>query len=131
VTSPWVLVVDDDDDIRDAIVTLLELEGYRALGAGDGLHALDEIRGRGRPNVILLDLRMPRMNGEELAAVLRGDPTLASAPIVVLSGDTNAAEVASSIGARALLLKPVALSVLLAAVRRFVPDGPDRVATAP
>jgi CheY-like chemotaxis protein len=129
VTPPWILVVDDDDDIREAIVMLLELDGYQVLGAGDGLQALDEIRGRGRPNMILLDLRMPRMNGEELAATLHADPTLAAVPIVVLSGDTNAADVASAIGARALLRKPVDLSTLLAAVRPFLPDGPDRVAT--
>jgi CheY-like chemotaxis protein len=136
VTAPWVLVVDDDDDIREALVMLLEMAGYTTFGAADGLRALDEIRARGRPGVILLDLRMPRMNGEELAAALHGDATLAISPIVVLSGDTNAADVASAIRADGLLKKPVDLSTVIAAVRRFVPDGPGttmpgRAARAP
>jgi CheY-like chemotaxis protein len=125
-TTPWVLVVDDDRDIRDVMVMILDLEGYRAVGASDGMDALDQIRTRGRPDVVLLDLRMPHMNGAELAAALRGDPQLAPAPIVILSGDTNAPEVADALGAQGMLKKPIELRELIATVRQFVPDGQRR-----
>src|SRR5262245_25123703 len=59
ISSRYVLVVDDDDDIRDAIVVLLDLQGWVALGACDGLDALQQIRLNGPPDVVLLDLWMP------------------------------------------------------------------------
>jgi CheY-like chemotaxis protein len=116
-----ILVVEDDEDLRDGILVILEMYGYEAFGAKDGVDALHEMRTRGRPGLILLDLRMPRMNGEELAAIVRRDPILASTPIVVLSGDTTAPEVAAAIGAVGLLVKPVDLPTLLAMVRRVLP----------
>jgi CheY-like chemotaxis protein len=122
-SSEWVLVVEDDADVRETIVMLLELQGYDACGATDGLDALRQMRARGRPGIVLLDLRMPAMNGGELVAAVRADPDLAPAPIVVVSGDTNARDVASSIGAQGLLKKPFELTELVAVVRRFVPNG--------
>lgn len=119
-SSPWVLVAEDDDDIRETILMLLDVQGYTAIGAIDGEDALQQIRARGRPGMVLLDLRMPRMNGTELVAALRADPELAPAPIVVVSGDTNARDVAASLGAQGLLKKPFELSELVATVRRFV-----------
>jgi CheY-like chemotaxis protein len=125
-SSAWVLVVDDDDDIRDAMVMLLELAGYMAFGASDGFDALQQIRAHGRPGVVLLDLRMPRMNGAELAAAMHADAELASAPIVIISGDTNARDVAATVGAQGLLMKPIELPQVVAAVKRFVPGGHPR-----
>lgn len=130
-SSGWVLVADDDDDIRETIVMLLELQGYVAIGANDGVDALQQIRARGRPAIVLLDLRMPRMNGSELVAALRAEPALAATPIVVLSGDTNARDVAAALGAHGLLKKPFELSALVATVHRYVgsaesPSVPER-----
>jgi two-component system, chemotaxis family, chemotaxis protein CheY len=86
--KPWVLVVDDDEDTREMIVLLLGLEGYHATGACDGLDALERIHAGGTPpSLVLLDMRMPRMNGTDFACALRRDPELAAVPIVVLSGD--------------------------------------------
>jgi CheY-like chemotaxis protein len=58
-----VLVVDDNPDTRDAVVTLLQISGYRAVGAPDGRDALAYLKGLGDPSLILLDLRMPVMDG--------------------------------------------------------------------
>jgi chemosensory pili system protein ChpA (sensor histidine kinase/response regulator) len=113
-------VVEDDEDIRESLELILARHGYAVLGARDGVDALQQIRTHGRPGLILLDLRMPRMNGEELAAVLREDAALAPTPIVVLSGDANAREVERAIGARGLLAKPVDLHALLAMVGRNI-----------
>jgi CheY-like chemotaxis protein len=125
VSAPWILVVDDDEDVRDTLLVLLEMRGYGAAGAADGIDALEQIRTRGRPDLILLDLRMPRMNGEEFAAALHADPALAPAPIVVFSGDTNAVEVTRAMGARSLLKKPFDVNQLFDAVRRAIPAPPS------
>lgn len=122
-SSRWILVVDDDDDVRDTLMLLLDMNGYAVIGASDGHDALQQIRLYGRPGLILLDLRMPHMNGEEFAATLHADTALAPAPIVVFSGDTNAPGIASRMGAQALLKKPVDLTEIIDVVRRVMPDG--------
>ncbi|MGZ4392497.1 MAG: response regulator, partial [Gaiellaceae bacterium] len=60
-----VLVVDDDDDLRTMVETILEDAGYVVRRAGDGVEALEQLAQMGRPDLILLDMRMPRMDGWE------------------------------------------------------------------
>ena len=112
-----ILVVEDDEDIRESLELILARHGYEVRVARDGVDAMQQIRTHGRPGLILLDLRMPRMNGEELAAALHEDPALAPTPVVVLSGDATARQVATAIGARGLLAKPVDLHTLLAVIQ--------------
>jgi CheY-like chemotaxis protein len=120
----WILVVDDDEDIRDMIVLSLGLEGYEAVGACDGQEALERIRERGRPGVIFLDLRMPRMSGPDFVHALHDDPAIARTPIVVLSGDATAVDAAATLGALDCLIKPIDLAVLVgAAARALRPEG--------
>jgi CheY-like chemotaxis protein len=127
VTSPgWILVVDDDQDVRDVIATLLELNGYVVVGAEDGLAGLRAIRERGRPAGVLLDLRMPRMNGAEFARALREDSALATIPIVVLSGDLRAIGTDDVPEAADCLKKPCDLDHLLGVVRRAFGAAPPR-----
>jgi DNA-binding response OmpR family regulator len=115
----WILVVDDDEDIRDAIALILERRGYQAVGAFDGQDALDQLHAHdGAPALILLDLMMPRLNGVDFAKRLRSS-SRSSAPIVILSGDSRARETAASLGAAHVLSKPVDLQDLVAAVQRF------------
>jgi CheY-like chemotaxis protein len=117
----WILIVDDDDDIREALSAVLAMNGYETVGAGDGLAGLEQIRARGRPALVLLDLRMPRLNGYDFARALREDPALASIPIVVLSGDLAAIDQAQPLGVQGCLRKPIELRHLLDAVRGHVP----------
>jgi CheY-like chemotaxis protein len=112
----WILVVDDDDDVRDTIMLLLESQGRQVAGATDGLVALEEMARRGRPALVLLDLRMPRMNGAELAQAMHADPQLATVPIVILSGDAGGATAPT---AQAVLRKPCDLDELFAMVERY------------
>ena len=116
-----VLVVDDDEDIRIAIEMTLALRGYDVTGAGDGADALDLVRAGPPPAVILLDLRMPRMNGFEFLHALRGDAALPRIPVVVLTGDSNAAVEARSSGADAVLMKPLETSALVRSIAQFAP----------
>jgi CheY-like chemotaxis protein len=124
----WILVVDDDRDIRDVVVLLLGLEGYEVVGACDGLDALGQIRERGRPGAVLLDLRMPRMSGADFVRALRRDPALAATPIIVVSGDTTATDVAASIGAMKCLIKPLGLAELLDALSGVMSAAEHRLA---
>lgn len=120
--NSWVLVVEDDDDVRDTLLLVLDMAGFVTVGAVDGLDALDQIRKRGRPGIVLLDLRMPRMSGAEFASAVHADPELAPAPIVIVSGDNNARDVAGTLGVQGLLTKPIEMPELVATVRRFVPQ---------
>ena len=89
--TPRVLVVDDADAIRALIKVNLELEGYDVRAAADGLQAL-EVLGEWRPDVITLDVVMPRLDGFETLERLRGDPVTAGIPVVVVTGRAQAAD---------------------------------------
>ncbi len=84
-----ILVVEDDQDIRETIATVLVEEGYPVVPVANGAEAIAYIRREGalQPRLILLDLMMPVMNGWEFSAELRNDAGGAAIPIVVLSGD--------------------------------------------
>lgn len=122
-SAPRVLIIDDDLDIRLVIRTLLESRGVIVDTASDGEQALAKIQGF-RPDLVLLDLMMPNMNGTEFVSEFRrrhrDEPE-----IVVISGDIAIEQKASHIGARAWLRKPFELEELIAMVEihaeRFAP----------
>ena len=113
-----VLVVDDNDDVRQALAALLEGDGYRVAEAADGLAALKLLRaGQMRPCLIVLDLMMPRMNGWDFRAEQSRDAALAPIPVVVVSADPLACQ-AAHLGAAAVLPKPADPDEFLAVVGR-------------
>lgn len=107
--KPSVLVVDDDVDAVDALGQILEYEGYTVATAYDGREALEYLHRHPAPNLIVLDLMMPIMNGWELRAELAKVPTLAKIPIVVMTALAQAAK----IEADAIVAKPIDLKRLL------------------
>ena len=118
----WLLVVDDDDDVRDVITLVLGLRGYEVVGARDGLEALQRLRRAARlPFAIILDLRMPRLDGLGFLGEVKKSLPLSRVPVIAVSGDRANAESAKASGAAACLIKPVDLEVLAAEVARFVP----------
>ena len=113
-----VLVVDDDDDLREVLALCLEQAGYRVASAADGNEAL-ELVAREVPAVILLDMRMPRMNGWDFASELRARSGSARrTPIVVVSAAEDAARWADEIEADGVVSKPFELPAILAVVAR-------------
>lgn len=78
------LVVDDELDIRQAVAEVLSEEGHEVVAARDGREALIQLRAF-HPNLVLLDLMMPGMNGWEFRAAQRRDPELREIPVVILS----------------------------------------------
>jgi chemosensory pili system protein ChpA (sensor histidine kinase/response regulator) len=123
VSSERILVVDDDDDIREVMQDLLASEGFNVEAAKDGLDALDKLERNGQPPLILLDMMMPNMDGEAFLKVLRGKPDMADAPVVVISGNAAVREKANSLHAAACLVKPFELDELLGVVRRLTHNG--------
>jgi CheY-like chemotaxis protein len=113
-----VLLVDDDAEIRGVVRLILETEGYRVLTAADGEEALRVLRAGERPGMILLDLRMPGMDGRGFRHAQSADPGLADIPVVIFSGDRDAGRVAAGLGTE-WLLKPVDLERLLSVVERY------------
>ena len=112
-----ILVVEDDADGREAFLDVLENEGYHVVGSADCWEALAHLRASPVPALILLDLMLPEMSGPEFVAILRGNPSHATIPIIVCSASTRAREEAAAIGAVACLTKPVSVAELVAAVR--------------
>lgn len=107
-----IMVIDDDDDFRDLLALVLGAEGHVVEAAKDALDALERLRSGSQPSLILLDMMMPRMDGEQFMRVLRDDPRLASIPVVIISGHQAAAEKAEELGAVGHLVKPVELAQL-------------------
>ena len=121
-SHPLVLLVDDNDDVRDAFATLLSMHGYEVSGASDGVGALDQMHHGLHPCVVLLDLRMPEMDGWQVWARMHSEPQLAAIPVVMVSGDPEQSRRAEAMGLRNFLRKPVDAEKLLAAVARFCGD---------
>lgn len=115
-TQPRILVVEDDLDIRETVTEILREEGYAVDAVGDGLEALDYLRRQPAPRLVLLDLMMPGMNGEDLVRVLRNSPGLADIPVAVVSAARDLEERAEKMKAVAFLQKPISLAGLLALV---------------
>jgi CheY-like chemotaxis protein len=109
-----VLVVDDDDDIREAICGILEAEGYTTMTAENGEVALRTMDKGRRPCVVLLDLMMPVMSGWDFMREVSEKKDLDDLPVVVVSAYTEPAN-----GAKRILKKPLDVKQLLGAVREF------------
>lgn len=116
-----VLVVDDDEDIREGLVELLEETGYRAIGAANGVDALAVLKALdATPCLILLDLMMPVMDGRMFRDEQRKHPTWAQIPVILMSAYQDVAQQAREMAVDHLP-KPVGLETLLTATRRHCP----------
>jgi two-component system, chemotaxis family, chemotaxis protein CheY len=113
-----ILIVDDNDDVRESFVMLLMMHGYKATGASSGFGALRRLRDGMRPAVVVLDLRLPGMNGWEVLDHMQSDPVLAAIPVVMVSGDVHEAHKAEAHGLKNFLRKPVDPEALLEAIAR-------------
>ncbi len=117
-----ILVVEDDPDVLALIEGLLTAEGFRVATAGDGLEALAVAR-RERPDLIVLDLMMPRMNALQFRAEQRRDEALRDIPLVCLSGASDAGTLAYELGTDDCLPKPFDHDLLVRIVRKHCPDS--------
>jgi CheY-like chemotaxis protein len=118
-----VLLVEDDLEIRDILQDLLEAEGYDVIPAGNGRQALQflaENRASG-PDLVILDLMMPMIDGRQVLEVMQRDQALAEIPVIVISAIARE----TPVGARALLKKPFSLEKLFRTVRIYTDEPPN------
>jgi len=111
-----IVLVEDDEGIRETMAALLEDEGYAVVQAANGEEGLDRLRAAADPCLVLLDLWMPVMNGWQMLAEMQADEQLRRVPVVVISA---AGDMAPPTGAVAFLRKPIRLEVLLASVASY------------
>jgi CheY-like chemotaxis protein len=114
-----VLIVEDDADVREALLMLLEQEGIGALGAANGLDAIDRIEKGFRPRLILLDLMMPVMDGERFLQLRLDDARLREIPVIVVSALQGMRLDPAELNVDAVIRKPVDPARVIAAVRRY------------
>ena len=113
-----VLLIEDDPDAREPIAEVLEEEGYEVGIAADGAQALVELGSGFTPCVLLLDLRMPGMDGFEFRTEQMRDPALAKIPVVMLSGDDLIDEKALQLGIEHFIRKPIDADRLVEEIER-------------
>jgi CheY-like chemotaxis protein len=118
-----ILVVDDDDDLRQGVVGLLEGRGYAVAEAGDGAAALALLRRGLRPALVLLDLVMPIMDGESFCRIWQADASLSSIPVVIVSAEPTIALKAAACRANGFIAKPLEPHTLFEAIAQFAPDA--------
>jgi len=113
-----VLIVDDDADIRASLQDFFEDQGFEVATAADGLQALDLLEEEKLPCVVVLDLLMPQLDGNEVYDRMQKDPRLANVPVIVSTSDPSRAPSGALI-----MRKPVNLDRLLRVVRQHCADG--------
>lgn len=113
--DPRILVVEDDADAREAMIALLQMKGYRAVPAGNGREALDYLSRAPVPDLIILDLWMPVMDGWEFRTEQIKDPRLKNVPVIVVTALSDQADVE----ANEVIIKPVDVDRLLSTVSHY------------
>jgi DNA-binding response OmpR family regulator len=110
-----ILVIEDDVSILEMLIQILHAEGYPVVGANNGLEGLAQVDRRA-PSLILLDMRMPRMDGWEFAAALRARGV--ASPVVVMTAADDAKRWADEVGADGYVVKPFEVVELLASIEK-------------
>lgn len=123
--KPVILVVDDEAHIREMLALLLGLHGFSVTEAEDGREAWQKMA-EDRPDVVILDVMMPEMDGLTLCRKVRATPEMASVPIIMLSGKTHlgAEEEGLAAGANFYMWKPMKTPELLANIQSVLLDVP-------
>jgi CheY-like chemotaxis protein len=117
-----ILVVDDEPDIVRVVVKILEARGHQLSTAKDGLEAVERVRAD-PPDVVILDLNLPRMDGYEVCRTIKGDPATQHVPVVMMTAayvSVEEARAGSAVGADEYLVKPFLRDVLIHNVERLV-----------
>lgn len=124
-----ILIVDDNEDNRKVLSRLLEYAGHQSRTARDGADALELARGHA-PDLVLMDLAMPEMDGWAATARFKADPELAAIPIIVVTGHVTSDEIhrAREVGCQDVVSKPIDYYVLVAKIARYLSPPPAEAA---
>ncbi len=124
-TLPKILVVEDDQDNREMVVKVLKHNGYRVIEAVDGQEAIEKAKAE-NPDLILLDIYLPKMDGYEVTRTLKGDQDLQYIPIIALTAQAMKGnrEEALAIGCDGYITKPINVRELPQQIEHFVRRSP-------
>jgi CheY-like chemotaxis protein len=114
-----VLVIEDDEVLRESILDILKTRNFDVIGAEDGLRGL-QLAQEFVPDLILCDVRMPKLDGYEVLQAIRQDPKTAAIPLIFLTAETiqNVVGKGQSLGANGYLIKPFSTAELLEAINQ-------------
>jgi DNA-binding response OmpR family regulator len=117
-STPTILVADDEEDLRELVTYRLTRSGYRVIGAGDGLQAL-KLAAERTPDLMVLDVMMPKLDGYELTRRVRAEAALRSIPVILLTARSQESDIdrGFEVGADDYLKKPFNPDELVARVR--------------
>ncbi len=118
--SELLLIVEDDDDIRETCADVLRDEGYEVVEACHGLAAIEKLRGGLRPALILLDYSMPIMNGGAFRREQRADARFASCPVILMTAHNDAKSLAAEIQPSHTLKKPMGIEELVSTIKKVL-----------
>lgn len=118
-THQRILVVDDESDLRELLQHVLTGAGYEVATVPDGHAALEYLRSSPAPDLILLDLMMPRLDGWKFCEIRRDDPALSAIPVVIVSARGGPSRTSPYIGVSAIVSKPFDVEALVEAVQQF------------
>ncbi|MEO7804057.1 MAG: response regulator [Actinomycetota bacterium] len=122
-TTPLILIVEDHRSVRDLLRVVLESEGYRTLEATDGAEALQAARDR-KPDLVVLDLMMPGVDGEWFIRQMLADKSLLATPVVVVSAKQDAFETLESLlGLDNIFPKPFEPEKLISRIEELIGPG--------
>jgi DNA-binding response OmpR family regulator len=121
--APLIVVADDDPDIVMLVSAVLSKSGFEVARATNGTDALELVRTRG-PDLAVLDISMPNLDGIEVLKFVRSNPETAELPVILLSARAQEADVKNgyAVGASKYMRKPFSPSELVAVVRELLPD---------
>lgn len=116
-----ILLADDEEDVKDVLRMFLESKGFEVVTAFDGLSAIDTVR-QERPDLVLLDIMMPSIDGIEVCKKLKADPQTVNIPIVMISASSHAESVQKGLDAGAVeyIVKPFEPKNVLAMIQRIL-----------
>jgi len=122
-TGARILVVDDDNAIRETLRAILEDEGYRVSVAANGRDALDVLEAVGPPSLCIIDLVMPVMNGWQLCAELARRPALARVPVLLVSANSHVDAPPAGLETVHVMKKPISFDRLLEYLEHYCAAG--------
>lgn len=117
-----ILIAEDDNDIRELIVLTLQFNGFEVDSAEDGQAAVDQVKANPNYDIILMDVRMPRMTGYQACEALKGDDETKAIPVVFLSAKGQEKEIQTGLnaGASDYVLKPFSPDDLINTINRVL-----------
>lgn len=123
-TQHTILVVDDDDIVRNALQRILESVGYRVLVAADGVE-LSQMLEAMHLDLVLLDINLPWVDGFELCRIIKGHPQLKKVPLILISGRKSKEDIEKglTVGADDYIAKPFDIEVITSTISRFLTAG--------